>query len=331
LALLDYLEKAHMRGFAISLSGGADSAAVTLLIQQALGLARLELGADRLNRRLGRPADMTADALMADLVTTVYQATRNSGDVTLTAARAVAEAAGARFAVIDIDALVQDYVARAESVLGRKLTWETDDIALQNIQARVRAPGIWLVANVEQKLLLATSNRSEAAVGYATMDGDTCGGLSPITGVDKAFLRQWLAWLETEGTAELGPVPALSFINRQQPTAELRPQSESQTDESDLMPYPVLDAIERAAIGDHRDPADIYLLMQRRFPQYPAETMRVWVARFFRLFAQNQWKRERYAPSFHVDDENMDPKTWCRFPILNGGFRRELAELRGAP
>jgi NAD+ synthase (glutamine-hydrolysing) len=51
------------------------------------------------------------------------------------------------------------------------------------------------------------------------------------------------------------------------------------------------------------------------------------VKRFFRLFAQNQWKRERYAPSFHLDDESLDPKTWYRFPILSGGFERELEAL----
>jgi NAD+ synthase (glutamine-hydrolysing) len=53
-----------------------------------------------------------------------------------------------------------------------------------------------------------------------------------------------------------------------------------------------------------------------------------WLDRFFRLWSRNQWKRERYAPSFHVDDESLDPKTWCRFPILSGGFSRELRELR---
>ena len=53
-----------------------------------------------------------------------------------------------------------------------------------------------------------------------------------------------------------------------------------------------------------------------------------WIERFFTLFTRNQWKRERYAPSFHVDDENLDPKTWCRFPILSGGYARELKELR---
>ncbi len=72
--------------------------------------------------------------------------------------------------------------------MDRKLTWQTDDIALQNIQARVRAPSVWMIANIYNALLLSTSNRSEAAVGYATMDGDTSGGLSPIAGIDKHFL-----------------------------------------------------------------------------------------------------------------------------------------------
>ena len=74
--------------------------------------------------------------------------------------------------------------------MGHPLTWQDNDIALQNIQARVRGPGVWLLANLRGALLLTTSNRSEAAVGYATMDGDTCGGLAPIAGVDKAFLRE---------------------------------------------------------------------------------------------------------------------------------------------
>ena len=56
---------------------------------------------------------------------------------------------------------------------------------------------VWLLANLKGFLLLATSNRSEIAVGYATMDGDTAGGLAPIGGIDKFFLRRWLRWAET--------------------------------------------------------------------------------------------------------------------------------------
>ncbi|MCA9214699.1 MAG: NAD+ synthetase, partial [Planctomycetales bacterium] len=163
---------------------------------------------------------------------------------------------------------------------------------------------------------------------YATMDGDTCGGLSPIAGIDKAFLRQWLRWMETEGPADDKPLPALAAVNAQQPTAELRPPSASQTDEADLMPYDLLDAIERAAIRDKHSPEECYREMRAEFTEIPPQQLGPWVTRFFRLWCRNQWKRERYAPSFHVDDENLDPKTWCRFPIISGGFRRELKELR---
>jgi NAD+ synthase (glutamine-hydrolysing) len=96
------------------------------------------------------------------------------------------------------------------------------------------------------------------------------------------------------------------------------------------MPYVLLDAIERAAIRDKRAPLEIWPLMQTEFPQYTPEELAVWIERFFVLFSRNQWKRERYAPSFHVDDANLDPKTWCRWPILSGGFGRELSRLRAA-
>jgi NAD+ synthase (glutamine-hydrolysing) len=185
-----------------------------------------------------------------------------------------------------------------------------------------------LLANVRNALLLSTSNRSEAAVGYATMDGDTCGGLSPIAGIDKAFLLHWLRWLETDGPLGMHPIPALAEVNRLPPTAELRPPTAHQTDEDDLMPYRVLDVIERAAIRDKLPPLEVFRLVRPRFPEYTTAQLHLWTERFFRLWCRNQWKRERYAPSFHLDDENLDPKTWCRFPILSGGFDRELAELR---
>ena len=212
--------------------------------------------------------------------------------------------------------------------LGRELSWSTDDIALQNIQARVRSPSVWMLANLRGALLLSTSNRSEAAVGYATMDGDTSGGLAPIAGIDKAYLRQWLRWLEQQGPAGRGPLSALRAVNEQQPTAELRPLAARQTDEADLMPYDVLDAIERAAIRDKLVPTEVFARLEVVYRGiYGRDELGVWIARFFRLWSRNQWKRERYAPSFHLDDENLDPKTWCRFPILSGGFERELRAL----
>lgn len=332
LALFDYLRKSRSRGFVVSLSGGADSSAVACLAALMVDSAVAELGIEGFREKLGYLEELaraeTPREIVRLLLACVYQSTRNSSSVTREAARRVAEGLGAEFFEFDVDELVERYVSMVSQGIGRSLSWETDDLALQNIQARVRAPGVWLLANLRGALLLATSNRSEAAAGYATMDGDTCGGLSPIAGIDKAFLRRWLNWLEKSGPHELRPIPELAAVTGQAPTAELRPLESAQTDEGDLMPYDLLDAIERAAIRDKRTPVETYKLMRNRFPDYGRRQLGTWVERFFRLWCRNQWKRERYAPSFHVDDENLDPKTWCRFPILSGGFERELGELR---
>lgn len=331
LGLFDYLRRSKAWGYVVSLSGGADSAACACLVRLMVDLAVRELGAEGFAERLGHIPTLRGSsdpaALTRALLTTAYQATKNSGEVTREAARAVAEAVGADHFELDVDALVDGYVSLIQKAIGRELTWEQDDVTLQNIQARVRGPSVWMLANLRRQILCATSNRSEAAVGYATMDGDTCGGLSPIAGIDKAFLRKWLSWLEKKGIEGVGPIPALQKVNSQQPTAELRPPEQAQTDEGDLMPYPILDAIERAAIRDKKMPVETFHLMRSQWSQYPAEQLREWVAKFYRLWSYNQWKRERYAPSFHVDDKNLDPKTWCRFPILSGGYAAELAEL----
>ncbi|MEO1088657.1 MAG: NAD(+) synthase, partial [Acidobacteriota bacterium] len=211
LGLFDYQRKSRSRGAVVSLSGGADSAATSALVALMLRSAVLELGLDAVKAKLSY-MDLDdvdgVEALVERLLLCVYQSTRNSSETTLEAARAVAEGLGAEFAVLDVDSIVEAYREKVEGALGRPLTWERDDLTLQNIQARSRSPGIWMFANLRGALLLSTSNRSEAAVGYATMDGDTSGGLSPIAGIDKAFLRRWLRWLEVEGLPGLGPIPA---------------------------------------------------------------------------------------------------------------------------
>ncbi len=328
LALFDYMRKSYSQGFVLSLSGGADSSAVASLVAIGVRLALKELGEEGVRARLSHiQLSENKDQWMSQLLACVYQASEHSGEATEQSARELAQSIGADYQSWVIAPLVEGYNQMVSEGLGRTMSWETDDLALQNIQARVRSPGIWMLANVRNALLLATSNRSEAAVGYATMDGDTSGGLSPVGGIDKAFLRKWLVWLEKEGSDSTGTVPALSYVNSLQPTAELRPSDQGQTDEADLMPYPVLDAIERAAIRDKRAPLAVFTLVAEEFSQYSKKQLRGWVLKFFRLWCRNQWKRERYAPSFHVDDKNLDPKTWCRFPILSSGFTLELKEL----
>jgi len=332
LCLFDYMRRSYSRGFVISLSGGADSSACAVLVRLMVETGIDHLGLDGFKKKLSYFKAIqdcaSADEMMQHMLVCVYQATRNSGDVTRNAASLLAKALHAQFMLLDVDSLVQGYIELIQGGIGRELTWESDDITLQNIQARSRAPSVWMLANLRGALLVSTSNRSEAAVGYATMDGDTCGGISPIAGIDKAFLRSWLRWMEETGPYDLNRVPELRVVNEQQPTAELRPQAAGQTDESDLMPYDLLDAIERAAIRDKQDPLECFQLMRAMYPQYGPKQLGAWVERFFKLWCRNQWKRERYAPSFHVDDENLDPKTWCRFPILNSSYTKELAELR---
>ncbi len=334
LGLWDYLRKSRAQGFVISLSGGADSAACAVLVASAVRLAFSELGAGGVRKQLPSCTrvhdviDKGPRAAIGALLACAYQPTEQSSSLTRAAAEALARAVGAEFHVIDVDAEVKAYITSLERAVGRPLTWERDDVTLQNIQARARAPSIWMLANLRSAVLLTTSNRSEAAVGYATMDGDTAGGLAPLGGIDKTYLRVWLSWMETKGPVGLEPVPELRFINSQAPTAELRPAAAAQTDEADLMPYDVLEAIEDSAIRDKHTPIEVLQQLLPRYPDVQTAQLAAWIERFFRLWCRNQWKRERIAPSFHLDDRNVDPRSWCRFPILSGGFERELAELR---
>ena len=325
LALFDYMRKTYSKGYVLSLSGGADSSAVAVLIKLMVDFALTDLGENGLKTKLAYFIQPQEDLenLRRKLLTCVYQSTRNSSKVTQNAAKIVANGVGAKYLVWDVDALVHRYSATVGQSLGLELNWEEHDIPLQNIQARARAPGIWMLANLKGAFLVSTSNRSEAAVGYATMDGDTCGGLCPIAGIDKAFLLQWLNWCE-----QVGGMPFMNVVNRQQPTAELRPAEAGQTDETDLMPYPVLDTIERLAIRDKLMPISVFQMLQGIYLNYKNEQLIEWVERFFTLWCRNQWKRERYAPSFHLDDTNLDPKSWCRFPIINSGYKAELDELK---
>lgn len=333
LGLFDYMRKSRSRGFVLSLSGGADSSLCAVAVAEMVRRGVESLGVLNFVAKAGMfglkdaarfdtlPKEQAKKELVNRLLTCAYQGTINSSDDTYNSAKALADSIGAVFYSWTIDDEVQGYVAKIEDVLERPLTWEHDDITLQNIQARVRAPGIWMLANINNALLLATSNRSESAVGYATMDGDTAGSISPIAGIDKAFVRQFLIWMQQQLGYE-----GLQYVNNLQPSAELRPEKEAQTDEKDLMPYEVLNQIERMAFYDRLSPQQVYAQLLAQAVAGP-EVLQGWITKFYTLWARNQWKRERYAPSFHLDDYNLDPRSWLRFPILSGGFQEELSEL----
>jgi len=320
LALFDYLRKSRARGFVLSLSGGADSSCCAVLVAEMVRRACDALGLETFCNIMRMPPLTTEKEIIRELLTCAYQGTKNSSETTLRAAQELAEALGATFHHWSIDAEVEAYEKKIEEALQRPLAWATDDIARQNIQARTRAPIIWLLANVKQAILLTTSNRSEGDVGYATMDGDTSGSLAPLAGVDKPFIIQWLKWAEQK----LG-YTGLSLVNGLPPTAELRPLERTQTDEKDLMPYSILAQIERLAIYERKSPVEVYRVLKDSEPDIVS--LKPYIQKFFRLWSANQWKRERIAPSFHFDDFNIDPRSWCRFPILSGNFSEELGEL----
>lgn len=336
LGLFDYLRKSYSQGFTISLSGGADSSACTALCGLMIRLAEESIGFEALKTRLGYIKKIqdakNIEDISHEIIHTIYQGTENSSQDTLASAEQLAQSMGATFYRIDINGLVENYTELIESEIGRKLSWKTDDIPLQNIQARVRAPSVWLLTNLTNHLLISTSNRSEVAVGYATMDGDTAGSISPIAGIEKFWLRQWLIWLETIGCEVSGrhiKIEGLKKVNSLAPTAELRPKDQKQTDEADLMPYEVLNAIENLAVRDKKSPLDCFKYLEVKYAdQIDKQQLMIYVERFFKLWSRNQWKRERYAISFHLDDYNLDPRSWCRFPILSGGYKRELEELK---
>lgn len=329
MGLYDYLTKTRHHGFVINVSGGADSAACLCLIAYMLEIAEHTWGFAGLKIQLAYipavAACHTRQDILRVLCTGLYQATDFSSETTKSAAIQLTDALGIPLYILPIQDKVDYYAQVGSQILGRPLNWEQDDLVLQNIQPRVRSTAAWVVANMQHAILLVTSNRSELAVGYATMDGDTCGGLAPLGGIDKPFIQTWLRWVETLGPTGLSQIPALAAINRQAPTAELRPAM--QQDEKDLMPYEVLNAIEGAFLSERLMPLVIFQRLHPMYPDIDALTFAGYIRKFFKLWAQSQWKRMRSAPAFRVDMRGADAGSGERFPIFMGNFAHELQML----
>ena len=315
IALRDYTEKSGIRNIALALSGGRDSAMVAVLVQRMFRYQHPSLDPTELRTRI------------SSSFLTAYMSTENSGEQTAHAAESLADEIGARFKSFSIQNALDTHIDITENVVGRELSWEdkNDDLALQNVQARLRGSLIWMLANLEQALLLSTSNKSEAAVGYTTMDGDTSGGLSPIADIPKSLVSLWLEWAR-----DFHQIQALRHVTSLEPTAELRPPDRSQTDEKDLMPFYILDQLLYEFVQKAHDPVQIFQVL---WPQLQADynhdtdAFRKDIHRFVKLFCRAQWKRERFAISFRVTAFDLDPKTGFRFPAVQAPFTEELADL----
>ena len=258
---------------------------------------------------------------MKNILITVYQKSKNSSLDTELSAKKLARFISSTHFKWSINEEIDSIISKISKKTKQTYNWEKDNIAMQNIQARVRSPFIWFIANTNNMLLLSTSNRSENAVGYSTMDGDTSGSISPIAGIDKVFIKKLLIYLKEKYNYN-----CLNNVLNLEPSAELKPKKFNQKDEDDLMPYSILSRIERHAIKERLSPKNIYDKIKKE-KICTDNKLKKYIKRFFNLLGQNQWKRERTAPSFHFDDYSLDPSTWYKFPILSSNFKQETEEL----
>ena len=199
-----YCRENGFRDVVLGLSGGLDSAIVSVLASEALGAKHVY-------------------ALMMKTVHTTQ--------LSLDIAAQLRELNGFHYQEMDIQSL---YVSQVEFFKNRILEAPQKTV-LENMQARLRGQILMAYANQFHDLVLACGNRSEAAMGYCTLYGDTCGGLMPIGNIYKSRLFDLAKWLNGRGKKVLPE----EVINRA-PSAEL---SDGQKDEDSLPPYAILDGI----------------------------------------------------------------------------------------
>jgi len=274
----DYVEKNGFPGVLLGLSGGIDSA-LTLAI--------------------------AVDALGAERVTAVMMPTRFTSGVSLDGARAQAESLGVAYHVIDIEAIQQAFLgALAPAFAGRPV-----DSAEENLQARTRGTLLMALSNKFGRMLLATGNKSEVAVGYCTLYGDTCGAYAPLKDVYKTTVYRLARWRNGvdagAGFAPLasGGLPIPEAVITRAPSAELR---EGQTDQDSLPPYEVLDAILERFIEREESQADIVAA------GYASDV----VHRVARLVLGAEFKRQQGAPGPSVTTRAFGHGR--RYPITSG-------------
>jgi len=307
LGLFDYLIKSKASGFTLSLSGGADSSACAVLIFLMKKYAIQELGSDIFKKN---------NINEEELLITLYQETKNNSQETKKYAKLLTDDLGIKHYEVQIDSVTDWITENISEKLGINTNWKDHDLSLQNIQARARSPIIWFMANLKNHLLISTGNRSEASVGYTTMDGDSSGSICPIAGVSKEFILIWLDHLHKHNEFKEN-FHSLEYITHKRPTAELKPLSELQEDEKDLMPYPILQKIEYEYVYNGRREDELFLVLKDICRDITEEELNKYINKFISCFKKSQWKRERLPPSFHLDEYGLDPKSSFRFPILS--------------
>lgn len=265
IGVRDYVTNNAFPGVLLGLSGGIDSALTLAIAVDALGASRV--------RAVMMPSPYTASMSIED-------------------ARAMAAIQGVAYDEIDIAPLFDAFRAR----LADHLHGPAQPSTQENVQARLRGAVLMALSNHTGALLLTTGNKSEMAVGYATLYGDMAGGFAPLKDVSKG-----LVYRLAEYRNELGRVVPERVITRA-PSAELRPD---QRDDDTLPAYATLDAIAESYIEHNRSPREIAAM---------GHTPEV-VAKVVALIRASEHKRRQSPPGVRISPRAFG-KDW-RYPITS--------------
>ena len=271
LGLRDYIEKNGFPGVVLGLSGGIDS---------ALALA------------------VAVDAIGAERVEAVMMPSRYTADISLADARAEAEALGVDYRVIPIEPAFNVFL----DSLKEEFAGTAPDVTEENIQARCRGIMLMAISNKKGKMVLTTGNKSEMAVGYATLYGDMAGGFDVLKDVPKTLVFRLSRYRNT-----ISPVIPERVITRP-PSAEL---AADQKDTDSLPPYEVLDAILEMYVEQDCCAADIIAA------GYEEATVR----RVVRLVDINEYKRRQAPPGVRITRRAFGRDR--RYPITSGFGRSD--------
>ncbi|TXL67000.1 NAD+ synthase [Zeimonas arvi] len=265
LGVRDYIGKNGFPGAIVGLSGGVDSALV-------LAIAVDALGADKV-RAVMMPSPYTAEISWLD-------------------ARDMAQRLGVRYDELPIGACFDAFRA----TLAGEFRGLPEDTTEENLQARIRGMLLMALSNKFGAIVLTTGNKSEMAVGYATLYGDMAGGFAVIKDIAKTLVWRLCRWRNTVSDA----IP--DRIITRPPSAELKP---GQTDQDSLPPYETLDAIVRLYMEEDRSVDEIVAA------GHPADA----VARVVRLIQVNEYKRRQAPVGIRVTHRAFG-RDW-RYPITS--------------
>ena len=266
LGLGDYVNKTGFPSVLIGLSGGVDSALTAAVAADALGPERVHA--------IMMPSPYTSRDSLED-------------------AEACAKAIGIKYDIVSIEPAMKAFRAMLQPLFGNR----PEDVTEENIQSRARGVTLMAVSNKLGGMVLTTGNKSEMAMGYATLYGDMNGGYNVLKDVYKTTVFELCKWRNRQGRV----IP--ERILTKPPSAELRPD---QKDEDSLPPYPVLDAILKGLIERDLDAAALAAEGHDL-----ATVNRVW-----RLLEGAEYKRRQAPPGVKITSRLISRER--RYPIVNG-------------